>query len=64
LLTKTEAARRLGVSIDTLTVWIADGRIYAVPVGVSGKHVRVPVAEIEKYRSGRYGDGAYPPLHG
>jgi excisionase family DNA binding protein len=52
LLTQEEAAQRLGIGRETLRELITSGTIYAVPVGKRQK--RVPVAEIEKFRSGRY----------
>lgn len=61
LLSQKEAAKRLGVGIKTLQDRIADGTIYAIPVGNTGKHVKIPVAEIEKWRDGRYGT---QPGHG
>jgi excisionase family DNA binding protein len=52
LLTQEEAAQRLGIGRETLRELISSGTIYAVPVGKRQK--RVPIAEIEKFRSGRY----------
>lgn len=57
LLTMTEAARRLGIGLASLKARIADGTIDAIPVGTSGKHYRIPAAEIEKFRRGGYGPG-------
>jgi hypothetical protein len=44
----------MGIGIETLKTLIASGTIFAIPVGDSGKFRKVPVAEIEKWRSGRY----------
>ncbi len=55
LLTMVVASQQLGIGMQTLKTWIADGTIYAIPVGASGRHWKIPVAEIEKFRSGRYG---------
>lgn len=61
LLTMTDAALRLHVGLRTLKTLIASGIIVAIPVGVSGKHQRIPAAEIEKFRDGRYQHGSTWP---
>lgn len=55
LLSLEDAARALGIGIGSLKLLIADGTVYSIPVGDSGKHRRVPVAEVEKWRTGSYG---------
>ena len=54
-ISQEQAARQLHVGYATLKRLIADGIIYAIPVGASGTHFRVPLAEIEKWRKGTYG---------
>lgn len=54
-LTQTEAARRMGLGVKTLQALVAAGRIFVIPVGTSGKYVKVPIAEVEKWRLGTYG---------
>jgi hypothetical protein len=56
LLSQGAAAKRMGIGIETLKALIASGTIFAIPVGTSGKFRKVPVAEVEKWRSGGYGD--------
>jgi excisionase family DNA binding protein len=55
LLPLYEAAKRMGIGLKTLQRCIADGTIFSIPVGASGKYRKVPVAEVEKWRVGRYG---------
>jgi excisionase family DNA binding protein len=50
-LTQEEACKRLGIGKATLKDWVQRGIIYAIPVG---SRLKVPVAEIEKWREGRY----------
>jgi len=57
LLSLEDAARAMGIGISSLKGLIADGTVYSIPVGDTGKHRRVPVAEIEKWRTGRYDHG-------
>ncbi len=55
LLSLSEAAKRMGLGLKTLQARVADGTIFAIPVGMTGKYYKVPVAEVEKWRDGRYG---------
>ena len=57
LLSLEDAARAMGIGISSLKSLIADGTVYSIPVGDTGKHRRVPVAEVEKWRTGRYDHG-------
>lgn len=57
LLSLEDAARAMGIGIGSLKLLIADGTVYSIPVGDTGKHRRVPVAEVEKWRTGRYDHG-------
>jgi len=57
LLSLEEAAKAMGIGMPSLKGLIADGTVYSIPVGDTGKHRRVPVAEIEKWRTGRYDHG-------
>jgi hypothetical protein len=57
LLSLEDAARAMGIGINSLKGLIADGTVFSIPVGDTGKHRRVPVAEIEKWRTGRYDHG-------
>jgi excisionase family DNA binding protein len=50
-LTQEEACKRLGIGKATLKDWVRRGINYAIPVG---SRLKVPVAEIEKWREGRY----------
>ncbi|HEX2505537.1 MAG TPA: TOBE domain-containing protein [Gaiellaceae bacterium] len=50
LLTASEAARRLGISLDTLRRWDRQGRI-RVERDASNRRV-VPIAEVERLRGG------------
>jgi len=50
LLTAGEAARRLGISLDTLRRWDRDGRI-AVERDAANRRL-VPAAEVERLRGG------------
>lgn len=54
LLSQEEAARALGIGIDSLKRMMADGTVYSIPVGDTGKQRRIPVAEVEKWRTGGY----------
>jgi len=54
LLSLEEAAKAMGIGINSLKGLIADGTVYSIPVGDTGKHRRVPVAEVEKWRTGGY----------
>lgn len=47
-MTAAEAARRLGVSLDTLRRWDRDGKIRTLRDGAN--HRRVPLAEVERLR--------------
>lgn len=51
LLTPGESARRLGVHIDTLRRWAADGKIMSVRT--PGGQRRFPESEIERILAGR-----------
>lgn len=57
LLSLEAAAKALGVGKGTIKRLVADGTVYSIPVGESGKYRKIPVAEIEKWRNGRYGHG-------
>lgn len=57
LLSLEDAARAMGIGINSLKGLIANGTVYSIPVGDTGKHRRVPVAEVEKWRTGRYDHG-------
>jgi len=54
LLSLEDAARAMGIGINSLKGLIEAGTVYSIPVGDTGKHRRVPVAEVEKWRTGRY----------
>lgn len=54
LLSQEEAARAMGIGIDSLKRMMADGTVYSIPVGDTGKQRRIPVAEVEKWRTGSY----------
>ena len=54
LLTLEETARALHIGVDAVKSLIADGTLYAIRLGSSGRYQRVPVAEIDKFRSGSY----------
>ena len=54
-LTAAEAARALGISVDTLRRWDRDGKI-AVERD-SANHRVVPLAEVERLRGGTGGEG-------
>jgi molybdopterin-binding protein len=54
-LTAAEAARALGISVDTLRRWDRDGKI-AVERDSANRRV-VPAAEVERLRGGAGGDG-------
>lgn len=54
LLSQEQAAKRLGVGKRTIRAWIADGTLFSIPVGISGRCRKIPVAELEKFRNGRY----------
>ena len=58
LLSLEDAARAMGIGIGSLKLLIADGTVYSSPVGEAGKHRRVPVAEVEKWRTGHNGQRA------
>jgi excisionase family DNA binding protein len=51
LLSQEAAARRLGIGVASLRALIADGTIFAITVGATGTHKRIPVAEIEKWKT-------------
>ena len=53
-LTSAEAARALGISVDTLRRWDRDGKI-AVQRDAANRRV-VPVAEVERLRGGAGGE--------
>lgn len=50
-LSQEETCKRLGIGKATLKAWVRQGIIYAIPVG---SRLKVPVAEIDKWREGRY----------
>ena len=54
LLTAAEAARALGISVDTLRRWDRDGKI-AVERDSANRRV-VPLAEVDRLRGGTGGD--------
>lgn len=58
LLSADQAAHLLGVGVQTVRGWIADGRLYSTVVGVSGRVRRVPAGEVERVR--QHGIGPYP----
>lgn len=51
LITPSEAARRIGVSLDTVYAWVrrADAPLPSIQVGKSGKHTKVVASEIEPW---------------
>ncbi len=55
LLPLGEAAKQLGICTQSLHKLIKDGTIHAIQVGATGNCLRVPIAEIEKWRTGSYG---------
>lgn len=48
LISPAEAAKRIGVSVATVKSWIrrADAPLPAIPVGRSGKHLRIVADQI------------------
>lgn len=57
-LTPEQAARRVGVTVQTIWRWIREGRLRATPVlpeprGPSGRRYRVPREAVEEVRRSR-----------
>lgn len=62
LLTPEQFAEAAGVSVYTVRVWMRQGLIASLPVGVTGRVRRIPAREIERITTG-HGNGTTPPLH-
>lgn len=58
LLSLEAAAKAMGIGMPSLKELIADGTVYSIPVGLTGKYRRVPVAEVDKWRTGGYDNRA------
>lgn len=54
LLSLEAAAKAMGIGMPSLKELIADGTVFSIPVGLTGKYRRVPVAEVDKWRTGGY----------
>ena len=55
LLGREEFARRVGVGVATVTHWITDGTIYAIPTGLTGRVKKIPAGEVERMKRLHHG---------
>lgn len=57
LLTPEQFAKAAGIGIYTVRIWMRQGIICSLPVGVTGRVRRIPAGEVERIK-GVHGNGA------
>jgi hypothetical protein len=61
LLTPEEFAAATGISLHTVRIWVRQGLICSLPIGVTGRVRRIPVGEVERVRKFN-GNGTAAPV--